>query len=272
MPNRLEQYGALILRAKDSPSGHRILSLLTAEEGIIDVFLFGGAKSSLRSAAAPFVAAQAFIYSDPVKHYRKLNDLTILESFQGLRESYSKLWSASVMAEIAIKTQGCGGEYKDLLGLCLSLLRALDAAAEEEVEPHLLAFLWKSLGIMGLQPELDHCAACGRPLQTAQGRAGASPDLYYSPRLDGFACPGCEAEGLGLSLKDLGLLERLGSTEIGDFAGIHGKGRSAGSVGSAGNVGELGTLRSLLYYLSQKAAEGILLSLEIDPALTIGKK
>jgi len=270
MPDRLERYEALILRAKDSPAGHRILSLLTAEEGIIDVFLFGGAKSSLRSAAAPFVAVQAFVYSDPVKHYRKLNDLTILESFQGLRESYTKLWSASVMAEIAIKTQGCGGEYKSLLSLCLSLLRALDETVEEDIEIKLLAFLWKSLGVMGLQPDLEHCVACGKRLQADPNKAVSSPDLYYSSRLDGFACPGCEAEGLGLSLEDINFLERLGTIEIEDCAWHHMNFQGAGRTRSAGSAGELGSLRSLLYYLSQKAAEGILLSLEIDPALTTG--
>jgi DNA repair protein RecO len=260
MPDRLKRYGALILRAKDSPAGHRILSLLTAEEGIIDVFLFGGAKSSLRSSATPFVAAQAFVYSDPVKHYRKLNDLVILESFQGLRESYAKLWSASVMAEIAIKTQGCGGEYQTLLALCLSLLRALDLAAEEEVEIKLLAFLWKSLGIMGLQPDWSRCVVCGNRIQPRKGEPLSSPILYYSPRLDGFACPDCGAEGLGLGAEDIDLLDRLGTAKIQDC------GRSA--RGSR----NLDSLRSLLYYLSQKAAEGVLLSLEIDPALTPGQK
>jgi DNA repair protein RecO len=258
MPDRLEQFQALILRVKDSPAGHRILSLLTAEAGIIDVFLFGGAKSSLRSSAAPFVTAQVFIYSDPVKQYRKLNDLTILESFQGLRESYAKLWSASVMAEIALKTQGCGGEYQSLLALCLSLLRALDTATEEDVEIKLLAFLWKSLGIMGLQPDLTHCVVCGKPLLAGQDRAISSNAIIYSPRLDGFACSGCEAEGLQLSFEDSSLLEKLGTKKIQDCS--HSDGSSV----------SLDALRSLLYYLSQKAAEGILLSLETDLALTHG--
>jgi DNA repair protein RecO len=250
----------LILRAKDSPAGHRILSLLTAEEGIIDVFLFGGAKSSLRSSAAPFVAAQAFVYADPVKHYRKLNDLSILESFQGIRESYAKLWSASVMAEIAIKTQGCGGEYQSLLALCLSLLRALDAASEEEVEIKLLAFLWKSLGIMGLEPDWSRCLVCGKQIKPDRGAPPPTPLLYYSPHLEGFACPGCEAQGIGLGAEDIEILERLGAAKIQD-CGL-----------PAGGRRNLDSLRSLLYYLSQKAAEGVLLSLEIDPALTAGPK
>jgi DNA repair protein RecO len=260
MPDRLERYGALILRAKDSPAGHRILSLLTIEEGIIDVFLFGGSKSSLRSSAAPFVAVQAFVYSDPVKHYRKLNDLSILESFQGIRESYTKLWSASVMAEIVLKTQGCGGEYKSLLALCLSLLRALDGAAEEEVEIKLFAFLWKSLGIMGLQPDLHHCSVCGKRIQPKEGAEKSPALLLYSPRIEGFACFGCEAEGLVLSQAAIGLLELFQTKKIEDCSLPLGSGEN------------LDSLRSLLYYLSQKAAEGVLLSLEIDPALTAGEK
>ena len=47
MPDRNQSFPALILRAKDSPSGDRIVSLLSADEGIVDAFVFGGARSSL---------------------------------------------------------------------------------------------------------------------------------------------------------------------------------------------------------------------------------
>ena len=104
MPERNTSFDALFLRSKDSPSGDRIATMLCSEEGIIDAFVFGGSRSSLRSSASPFVFAKVFVYSDPVKHYRKLSDMAIIESFTGLRDSYAKLWSASLIAELIVKS------------------------------------------------------------------------------------------------------------------------------------------------------------------------
>ena len=53
MATRTSSVYALILRAKDGPSGDRIVTLLSAEEGLVDAFAFGGAKSKLRSLASP---------------------------------------------------------------------------------------------------------------------------------------------------------------------------------------------------------------------------
>jgi hypothetical protein len=155
------------------------------------VFLFGGAKSSLRSSATPFVAAQAFVYSDPVKHYRKLNDLVILESFQGLRESYAKLWSASVMAEIAIKTPGLRRRVPDAarpLPFPASRPRPGRRGGGRDQASGLSLEI---PGIMGLQPDWSRCVVCGKRIQPRKGEPLSSPILYYSPRLDGFACPDC---------------------------------------------------------------------------------
>jgi DNA repair protein RecO len=190
MAERNSSFEALILRTKDSPSGDRIATFLGAQEGIVDAFVFGGAKSSLRSSASPFVHARAFVYTDPVKQYRKLSDLSVLESFPGLRDSYDKLMAASTISELLIRTSACGGENGAVFDLALRSLRLLDLASEPQVEILLLAFLWKILDIMGLEPGLDTCSACGRPLVSSlvEEKAGA---LRYSETQGGFLCPSC---------------------------------------------------------------------------------
>ncbi|MCX7026197.1 MAG: DNA repair protein RecO [Spirochaetes bacterium] len=189
MAERNTSFDALVLRTKESPSGDRIATFLGAEEGIVDTFIFGGAKSSLRSSASPFVHARVFIYTDPVKQYRKLSDMSILESFPGLRDSYERLMAASAISELLIRTSGCGGEYGPVFDLALRSLRLLDKANSSQTEFLLLAFLWKILDIMGLKPDLKLCSACGRPLGGEQG-AG----LRYSEFQGGFLCPRCSGE------------------------------------------------------------------------------
>jgi len=249
MSDRNQSYDALFLRSRDSPAGDRIVSMLTAEEGILDAFIFGGARSSLRSSASPFVFGRALIYADPVKHFRKLSDLTILESFSRLRESYAKLWSASVIAELIVKTSGCGGEYGEVLELSLQALRVLDGGAEEIADMTLLAYLWKTIGIMGLQPDLDRCSLCGKGLAPSDGEGSALSGMQYSAAQEGFVCDACGDEGIP-----------IGQEELRCLRGFSRDGLAESSTLGASDAA-LSSLKGIIYFLSQKAAEGTLLTL-----------
>lgn len=252
MPDRNQSLQALFLRSKDSPSGDRILTMLTAEEGVIDAFVFGGARSSLRSSASPFVFARTLLYTDPVKRYRKLSDLTILETFSGLRESYAKLWSASAISELIVKTSGCGGEYGAVLELTLEALRILDRENDAKADVTLLAYLWKTLGIMGLQPDLETCIRCGKPLLSSAevGGRGERGALRYSAASDGFLCDSCGGDGLSLGSKELLCLRDFSVLRLAECAAL------------APGDSALSSLKGIIYFLAQKAAEGTLLSLE----------
>lgn len=258
MPDRNESFDALFLRSKDSPSGDRIATMLCTEAGIIDAFVFGGSRSSLRSSASPFVFAKVFIYSDPVKHYRKLSDMAIIESFTGLRDSYTKLWSASLIAELIVKTSGCGGEYAEVLDLSLQALRIFDRGKDDAIEMTLLAYLWKSLAIMGLQPDLERCARCGKALaSTGSVQLPLRGGALYSPARDGFVCASCGDEGLSLEA-DLGSgLEAGGILLLQEFSTRSLAGCAEMQVQDA----ERSSLKALIYYMAQKAAEGSLLTL-----------
>jgi len=250
MPDRNESFEALFLRSKESPSGDRIVSMLSAEAGIVDAFVFGGPRSSLRSSASPFVFAKVFIYADPVKHYRKLSDLSIIESFSRLRESYSRLWSASVIAELIIKTSGCGGEYAEVLELSLQALRVLNDEEDERADMTLLAYLWKILEIMGLRPDLERCAGCGGKLAFHEGGAReALTGMQYSAAHDGFVCDSCGQDGLPLGKDELDCLLGFSRGSLAECSALH------------ADDATLSSLKGIIYYISQKAAEGTLLTL-----------
>jgi len=253
MADRNQSYDALFLRAKDSPAGDRIVSVLTADAGIFDAFVFGGARSSLRSSASPFVHARIFVYEDPVRHYRKLSDLSIIESFSGLRGSYATLWSASLIAELILKTSGCGGEYGEVMDLSLQALRLLDSEPEEKADMILLAYLWKILAVMGLQPDLDRCASCGKKLVLNDGEAWPRTGMRYSTTQDGFVCEVCGEEALpSIAEGVLGCMRSFSGSSLADCAALDTDDAS------------LSSLKGVIYYLSQKAAEGSLLSLSSE--------
>jgi DNA repair protein RecO len=259
MPERNERHEALILRAKDSPKGDRIVTMLTPEAGLIDAFIFGGHKSGLRSSASPYVHGDAFIYSDPVCHSRTLSDFFILDSYPGLRESYDKLKFASLMAEFLMKTSSCGGEYATMLSLSLDTLHAMNDSGDASTRLLSLAWLWKSLDVMGLQPGLDVCASCQGPLEGEK--------IRYDQARDGFVCRNChqtrfEGEENAaaclpeLAQKDLSLLASCTGTDIPGCAGL-----CNGSSDPDGR--SLAVLEEVVHMLVRNAAEGSLMSLDM---------
>lgn len=158
---------------------------MTAQEGLVDVFVFGGPKSRLRSIAAPYSAGRAFVYYDPVKDFSKLSDFEVIEGFSGLRESLARIWAANLVAEFLQRTSGGGGDYVTVLGLALDCLRGLESISEEKAGYPALLFLWRMFGILGLMPDPDACASCGAELD-------ADASVFYSGHGGGFLCQACE--------------------------------------------------------------------------------
>lgn len=263
---------ALILRSRESPSGDRIVTLLTPLRGLVDAFVFGGGKSALRAAASPFVCGTAYLYQDGTKNYRKLTDFSIAESFSSMRQQYESLWAASVIAEFIVRTQSCGGEHAAVFKTALSALRLMDQEPSPPPKLVLSAFLWQGVSLIGLKPDTERCANCSLSL-TERNQSGK---ILYSPSDDGFLCEHCvkaaltptlfkdpasqsipikhneldyrEHDRISLSLEGLFWLNQVSD-----------RGFSALETASASFM--IDELASLVFFLAKKASEGTLLSL-----------
>jgi len=295
VPNRNLVYEVLVLRAKESPGGDRILSLMTADSGLVDVFVFGGPKSRLRSLASPYAAGRAFVYLDPVKEYRKLSDFEVREHFPGLREDLGKLWAAGLVAELLLKTSGGGGDYAEVLALALACLGALDRARRPaEADLALSLFLWRFVGLIGLGPDPSECAHCGATLGAkGSGGLGAAdgpggpygsggPHSFaagaiYSPNASGFLCPRCaraaaDNEIPGRELPDgaeplqLGRPVRVSAGVLRWLAHAEGLGFSE-ALGVGLDAASLAAIKALTFDLARRAAEGPLASFTLGAGL-----
>jgi DNA repair protein RecO (recombination protein O) len=239
-------YDALALRARESPGGSRILTLMTAEAGLVDVFVFGGPKSKLRSLASPYASGRAFVYLDPVKEFMKLSDFDVRESYPALRDELGRLWSAGLVAELLIKTSGGGGDYPQVLELALDCLAALEGSGEAGSEPPILLFLWRLVNLLGLGPDPSACAACGRELRPSLGAA-------YSFTLKSFLCLSCASEAERSLSLGTGVLRWLTRSLELPFAE---------AVRLVLLPETARTLKSLLFSLARKAAESPIASLD----------
>jgi DNA repair protein RecO len=242
-------YESLALRSKESPGGSRILTLMTAEAGVIDVFVFGGPKSKLRSLASPYAAGRAFVYLDPVKDFMKLSDFDVADYYPALREDLGRLWAAGFVAELLIKTKGGGGDFQLVLELARRALGEFDKAPSGECAGSLLVFIWQLVNLMGLGPDPRSCSACGNDIRLVDGGA-------YSFAQEDFLCSACALQADRCLELGTGSLRWLIRTLELPFA-------QASALPLLPET--IDTLKRLLFALARKVAEGKLASLEAGP-------
>lgn len=188
MASRSASFESVILRAREVPSGARVVTLLSAEQGIVDAFVFGGGKSKLRSLASPWHRGMAWIYRDTAKDLVKLTDFDPVAEYPGIRSSLGTIGAASFASEFIVATSALGGDWADALELTTALLWTIDAAAGasrgDMVDKAVSLFCARSLGLMGLLPETDACATCAGAIRHDALHS-------YSRRSGGFVCATC---------------------------------------------------------------------------------
>ena len=115
MATRSASFEALILRSKEVPSGARVATLLSADDGVVEAFVFGGGKSKLRSLASPWHYGRAWIYRDAAKGLVKLTDFDPEREFAAVRGSLEAIAAASFASELMLATSALGGDWPDAL-------------------------------------------------------------------------------------------------------------------------------------------------------------
>jgi len=195
-----------VLRSRESPSGARIVTLLSREEGLSDAFVFGGPKSRLRSLAVPYHEGRAWIYRDTQRGFDKLSDFDAASVHAGVREHLSRLWAAALFTETMTATSALGGEHAlafELVRGCIErvceALPVKERRGEKEegagadppaLEYAIVQFAQRVVASLGVVPPFDECAACSRALSPPEAH-------WYSRSHGGFVCPACAGRDPG---------------------------------------------------------------------------
>lgn len=143
---------ALVLRAVDYNENDKILTLLTPDRGKITVGIKGvkKPKAKLRFAAQPFCFAE-YVLSERAGRFTVIN-ASENESFYDLRADVSKLYAASVVAEVALYLSFEDSECKELFFESVKALSNICGGNECE---SLLKFLLSALKISGYEINTD---------------------------------------------------------------------------------------------------------------------
>ncbi len=207
---RNESFPAIVLRSREQGESNRLITLFSASSGILDVFLFGGPKSKLRSLAAPYHCGRAWVYYDPVRDSRKLSDFDPSDTYPGIREKLKSSMHAALWAELLIRSRAGAGDFEHAFVLLLACLSGLDKLEEEDCAYASYVFLWRYAGLLGSRPQMQSCGICA-------GHIREDRVEYYSIGQASFLCPDCGAEE-GIRLINIGpglrrYLERIADLE-----------------------------------------------------------
>lgn len=153
----------LILREKNIGEINKSVSVITAEKGVIDIFIRGGQKSVKNSAST-----QLFSYSKlcidekrkasgQIEYY--LNSSELINSFHSIRLDIKKTALAAYFNELILFSRTEQAGYSDVMRLVLNSMHFLD---NDKMDPELLkcVFEFRLPCEIGIRPDLVGCANC----------------------------------------------------------------------------------------------------------------
>ena len=181
----------LVLRTTEYKETDRILTVLTAEDGLLTLKARGvrSNRSKLKGACQLLTYAE-FTVSE-VRGFRFISEATAIEMFAGLRNDIVLLALGSYFAQLAEVLSQEDAASPALLSL---ILNALYALSKLQKPPRLVkaATELRLAAIAGYQPELSGCCVCGNPepdrfsiaegtLECAACRSGDGVRMPLSP-------------------------------------------------------------------------------------------
>lgn len=184
---------AIVLAHRRWGDLHRLVTMLSPTLGLLDAVAYGARKGKLAGGIEPFSIGTFFLYHNQVKKVYSVSDIEL--DFQGgaIREDLVRLYLANAMAELSMRMHG--GDHAELFAVLRSHLFSL---GDRETEPRVvfIQFVWRFIGIMGLEPDLDACPSCGK-------RYGEKDVLSFNTALHVPCCSECadvDAEGYEFAL------------------------------------------------------------------------
>lgn len=163
---------AIVFSVKPLGENNSSVRLFTPQ-GILYATLYGGPKSRLRPRVSVWNSGTAWLYTNEQNGSIKISDFDVKNYHLSFRGDLFKNFAAAIAAEIVIKTNAAGSAEK-CFHLTSGFLDGLEIADASQSRSGLIRFLWRYLELLGIQPDAENCAVCGKAFADESSGAGDS--------------------------------------------------------------------------------------------------
>jgi DNA repair protein RecO (recombination protein O) len=142
--------------------------MLTRTYGKVDVLAKGcrRPKSTLCGTLEVFNLDEIIYYKRETKDVYTLSDATVIDDFEKIRSHTHTVNAAMVLCEFFTKTLPPEEQNDEAYALLHSFLKTLCDIDHAFVKPLTLYYVLKALSGAGVQPHLDSCVVCRRPIDS----------------------------------------------------------------------------------------------------------
>ncbi len=180
----------IVIKIANSSENDKILTVLTADKGKIQVFCKGAKKfKSAFLASTEFLSFSDMVLFEGNGELYNLSSAEPIYVFYNLRLDIDKLMCASNMAQII--NDVCQEEELSFQRLQL-LLNSLYVLSETDKNMKLVFAIFKIrlLGILGFVPRLNKCVNCNEDVSKME-------EIYFSIKDNGIKCENCKRQDKG---------------------------------------------------------------------------
>lgn len=177
---------ALVLKVSDTGESDKVLTLLTADYGIVRAFANRVKKMNSKMTAA----AQTMCYGEFSLYKGKdsyvINGASVKEVFFGLRDDIAKLALGQYFCSLAMEFIPEGEPAPDTLRVILNSLSFLQSGRRTAAFLKAVTEL-KLVSLAGFAPDLSVCGRCG---------ANPAGEVRFDMEKGRFFCRGCSQTGV----------------------------------------------------------------------------
>ena len=175
---------AVVLKSTRWGEADRILTFFSLRCGKVRGIARGARrmKSRFGGMLEPFSSVNLTFFDKRNDGLVSVSHVDGLESFSALRESLDCIWAASSMVALVDGVTADRDPSPPIFHTLLEGLRSLIQADDQRLRT--LIFQIHVLGQAGFQPQIEHCASCGRDFEGQYSR--------FSPSAGGRLCRSCD--------------------------------------------------------------------------------
>lgn len=204
----------IVISAKDYKDSDKIVTIFSAERGLIRARVRGVKKNKAKLAFAvqPFAFVE-FMLTERDGFYTVIN-ATSIDQFYSLTSDFDNYIFMIACMEVVQKTVK---ENEEQIDLFLLLLNSLKLVAYQNVSSMnvFIKFMIEAMKYLGFWFVFDRCACCGQELNENQ--------VSFSYEYNGLLCPKCQnkLEHLELNKVEYLILKNISSVDIEKIGTLH---------------------------------------------------